>query len=96
MLNVAAYIHWAGKPKNGGIDADEARSRWEAEYAKPSAVVDLLGPTPKLQRRVAIKVRDLVIYRDGQERARTARCTPRLHGCSASGFAEGLPIGGRP
>ena len=29
MLNCAAYQHWAGKAKNGNVDADEAKLRWE-------------------------------------------------------------------
>lgn len=71
MMNVAAYVHFAQKPKNGGFDADEARGRWELECKKPDAVCDTLGPTAKLARRVAIKVKDLVIQRDMTERSRT-------------------------
>ncbi len=68
MMNMAAYIHFAGKAKNGSIDPDEARVKWEQEFLKPGAVTDMLGPTPKLARRVAIKVKDLVTHRDATEK----------------------------
>ncbi len=69
-MNVAAFIHWAGKGKNGGLDADEARAKWESLAAAEGAITDLLGPTAKLARRVAIRTKDLVILRDQQERSR--------------------------
>ena len=73
MLNCAAYIHWAGKAKNGNVDADEAKLRWGQEYDKPGAITDELGPTTKLKRRVAIRVKDLVIVRDMSERSQLAQ-----------------------
>ena len=71
MMNLVAYQRSAAKPRNGGFDADEARSRWEAECTKPNAIKDNLGPTPKLARRVAIKIKDTMIFRDGIERSRS-------------------------
>ncbi len=72
MMNLQAYMHFSAKPKNGGLDPEEARARWEAEFLKEDAVTDLLGPNARLARRVAIRVKDLIILRDTNERSRTA------------------------
>ncbi len=29
MMNQAAYVHWAAKAKNGGLDVDDAKARFE-------------------------------------------------------------------
>ncbi len=70
MMNIAAYVHFASKPKNGGFDSDEAKGIWEKLCSASGAIVDHLGPSPKLARRVAVRVKDLVIVRDQQERLR--------------------------
>jgi hypothetical protein len=43
MMNEAAYCHFAGKAKNGGIGHDEAKQLWLAEFAKAGAITDALG-----------------------------------------------------
>ena len=60
---------------NGNQDPDEARHKWEQEFSKPMAITDQLGPTAKLARRVAIRIKDLVIVCDATERARIAQFT---------------------
>jgi hypothetical protein len=76
MMNIAGFTSWLAKAKNGGIDAQDAAARFEAELLKPGAITDTDGPTPKLARRVAVKVKDLVIYRNGTERSRISNEHP--------------------
>ena len=71
MMNVEAYVKWAGAPENGGKDAAEATKVWNDKYNAPGAVTDLLGPSPKLAKRVAIRTKDLVINRNQEERVKS-------------------------
>ncbi len=73
MHNLATYQHFAAKPKNGGFDHDSSKAKWEELYAAAGAITDLLGPTPKLARRVAVRVADRITLRDLSERAKTVR-----------------------
>jgi hypothetical protein len=70
MMNIAHYISFASKPKNGSLDAQEATAKWEAEFTKPGSITDMDGPSQKLARRVAIKVKDTIIFRNATERSR--------------------------
>ena len=71
-MNIAAFQHWCAKPRNGGFSYEESKLKFDQECASPTAISDLLGPTPKLARRVAIRVRDTITMRDQTERSRTA------------------------
>ena len=73
MLNIVAYEKFKGLPENGGLDAEEARAQFHNLVKDPSNISDLLGPTPKLARRVAVKVKDVITVRDLQEKARIIR-----------------------
>ena len=77
MMNSAAYVHWAGKPRNGGLDADEAKQKWEELFQATNAITDILGPSAKLARRVAVKVKDTIAVRDLQERAKISSAQER-------------------
>ena len=37
MMSLLAFQDWAAKPKNGGMDADDAKAEWEAECLKQPA-----------------------------------------------------------
>jgi hypothetical protein len=67
MLNLLAYQKWVALPENGGYDPEEAKARWIEFRDAPNAICDDQGPK-KYKTRVAIKVRDVVKIRDGQER----------------------------
>ena len=71
MMNERAAIEHFGKAKNGGFDADDAKQKFEQEFRRPGAISDLLGPTPRLARRVAIKVKDVITIRESEERVRS-------------------------
>ena len=44
---------------------------FEAMFASEEHIKDYLGPTVKLARRVAVKVKDQIIFRDGQEKSKS-------------------------
>ena len=67
MLSLLAYQKWVAAPENGGYDPEEATARWTEFRDAPDAICDDQGPR-KYKTRVAIKVRDVVRIRDGQER----------------------------
>ena len=71
MLNLVAFQKFKALPENGGFDAQEATTMFQAMLNDPTSITDLLGPSPKLARRVAVKVKDVITMRDLQERSRS-------------------------
>ena len=72
MLHLAAFQHWAGKPKNcppRGLTFQEAEVRFKELWDLPETIFDYEGPNKEYEKRVAVKVRSLIIDRD--ETART-------------------------
>ena len=65
MMNVRAFQVFKAKPEHGGLDSEESAAEWERLYNLPGATTDLKGPTAKLKRRVAVKVRDVLKVRNG-------------------------------
>ena len=69
MLSRRQYIAWSAKPKNGGVPPDQAGIQWDAEFQTSKLPKDRLGRAADDLDRVAIKVKDLVIFRDQQSRS---------------------------
>ena len=63
--------------ENGGLDPDEARLQWDGLVADPRSICDWGGPTAKLRRRVAVRVRDEVRLRDLQEKSQSMRAVSK-------------------
>ena len=73
MMHKKAYVAWAAKQRNGGLDPNEAVQKWQELHDEADAITDVLGPTVKLAHRVAVKVKDLVVFRDKSTRSQINR-----------------------
>ena len=69
MMHEAAFVHWATKPKNLGLSFKEAEARFKELLEEGDAITDDEGP-PKSMRRVRVKVKSLVTYRDAFEKSK--------------------------
>lgn len=75
MMDQRAYQYHKGKPKNGGMDAEEAKQKWNDLCGMPGAITDNLGECEKYLRRVCVKVKDMVIIRDAKIESRGYRAS---------------------
>ena len=64
MMHAKRYIAWRGKPQNGSVDPDDAKERFKKLYEDPTTITDLLGPTEKLAKRIAVETKTLLANRD--------------------------------
>ena len=55
MMTERAYVVWMGKPKNGCMDAEEAKKEWDKLFRAPDAITDEKGTHPRYRQRVAIR-----------------------------------------
>ena len=67
MMNLKAFQHFKAKPKNGGLDADEATREFNEMAADPEVFKDYKGPSAKFRMRVAVPTKDIILDRDGTE-----------------------------
>lgn len=70
MMSELHYIHFMMKPKNGGVEATVSAVRFRELCDEQDAITDLLGPSTKYLKRVAVKTKDLVIVRDAKVQSR--------------------------
>ena len=64
MMTILQAEEWFGLKKNGSMGVDAARVEWKRLHDATDSVTDLLGPTPELAHRVAIKTRDMILHRN--------------------------------
>ena len=64
MMTERAQVVWMGKPKNGCMDAEEAKKEWDKLFRAPDAITDEKGTHPRYRQRVAIRKADMVKFRD--------------------------------
>ena len=69
-MNLAQFQDHMRKRKNGALDDTESKELFDRMLAAPDAIVDEKGPTPRLQKRVAVVTKDLVAERDATSRSR--------------------------
>ena len=68
MMHLRRFIHWAGKPGNQGLEAEDAVIEWKRLCELPDATLDFLGPTEKYAKRVAVRVKDLIVHTNEQRK----------------------------
>ena len=64
-------LTFSGQVRQKTADAAEATQIWNDKYKAPGAVTDILGPKPKLAKRVAIRIKDLVVNNNQEERVKS-------------------------
>jgi hypothetical protein len=72
MMTLKQYSVWVSLPENGGKDSEDAKVAWLDFQKEAGAICDNKGPCAKFRQRVAIKVKDVVKFRDGHERSQIA------------------------
>ena len=70
MMNEQAFIDWSSFPRNGGLSHENAKSDFARRHAAPAAITDNGGPTEKLRRQVAVKVKTEIRVRDLDAKSR--------------------------
>ena len=66
MMSRLVFVAWAAKPTHGGLDALAANALFEQYLSNPQLPKDMLGTNPKDAQRVAVRTKDLIIFRDQQ------------------------------
>ena len=70
MMHEKRFVHWACKPKNLGMEPQDAAAKFEELCNAKDAITDLLGPNMKHARRVAVSTEDRIIDRDGEVKSK--------------------------
>ena len=66
MMTLTAYKAWMAKAKNGALNSEQAKIKWDEQTSKPDAITDELGDSIHERLRLAVKKQDLVIERAAQ------------------------------
>ena len=79
FMNLPGYQHWLSKPRNGCIDSETAKSRWEALCADPLARTNELAHHPKHKLQVLVKyVKQTIIERNSQIKGQSFKTTEMI------------------
>lgn len=70
MMDIRQFCSWMAKPKNGSMDADDAKAKFNALCAETNSVIDESGSWEKNRLRVGVRKADVVIHRDQEVRGR--------------------------
>ena len=76
MMWIGHFTQWAAKPKNGGMDMQDATVDFQRRCQEPDAIVDKEGPK-KAPLRVWVKTKDLVGFRNSFLKSKEAEVTEK-------------------
>ena len=93
MMNVKQYQTFKGKPEQGAQDEDDAKREFDTMCGKSDSIKDLLGPTPKLARRLAVQ-EDVNKAESKLQRGLSLSCTENFSACFTRPRFSSAPVSG--